>query len=621
MLTVFAHTWYEISNIINVNILFNKVSTTTYIYNFTQAAPLLMLQFGLLVFVLSFLGLLIPNYFGLYGAFILTFLPLIVTFFYAAITANYIYTHTNIIFINSFKWFYLPGTIQVNFDILIDKLSITYVILIMSIGVCVLLYTFSYFRYEPHVERLFLFINLFMISMCILVIGGNLFVLFLGWELIGLTSFFLINFWSTKVSTLKAAFKAFIFNKISDLGLLIFIMFNLIVTGEFSILTFNNTILNLVDFKIIILNVAVSYVEFLSFFLMISAFIKSAQFGFHIWLPDSMEAPVPASALIHSATLVSAGVFLLLRFSFLIELTSVIIYWIMLISSITAALGGVGACFQSDAKRILAYSTISHCGFLIFLSCCFNMEIVLLYLCVHGFFKALVFMCVGNVIRFSKNYQDFRFMGGFFKYLPFEASMTLIGLINLGGLPFSFGFFIKHYTLLSIFDITNFFIKTNLLIGMFAGLIYSYRLYYYVFFDLKKGKKSTYTTYSKNALKSYYYSNTTLASCLAILSLLSIAAIVISYMYLSFFINKNTNNNYSQWSFVNKTVYLINNPIYAANNVGFIINWFILIVGVLLIVMKFRYQMYYFMLMNKTITMLSFFFWIYTTLTIFKYIV
>ena len=224
---------------------------------------------------------------------------------------------------------------------------------------------------------------------------------------------------------MKAAFKAFLFNKISDLGILIFIILNILLLGESNILTLNSIFINFVDYKINILGANVSYIEFLTFFLMLSAFIKSAQFGFHIWLPDSMEAPVPASALIHSATLVSAGVFLLLRFSFLVELASVTLYWILIISSLTAALGGIGACFQSDAKRILAYSTISHCGFLIFLSCFFNLEVVLLYLCVHGFFKALVFMCVGNVIRFSRNYQDFRYMGGFAKLFTFWSKYDI----------------------------------------------------------------------------------------------------------------------------------------------------------------------------------------------------
>lgn len=591
------------TNLINHSIMFTNETL-----NVGFSAQLLI-QFGMLVFLLSLLALLVPNYFGLYGAFVLTAIPLFFAWFYSIVTLYNIYENDHTIFINGFKWFFLPGTVQVNFDILLDKLSITYVALILSIGMCVLLYTFSYFRYEPHVERLFLFINLFMMSMCILVIGGNLFVLFLGWELIGLTSFFLINFWSTKIGTLKAAFKAFLFNKISDLGILIFIIVNLLIVGESNILVLNSIFSNFVDYKVNILGLNFSYVEFIAFFLMLSAFIKSAQFGFHIWLPDSMEAPVPASALIHSATLVSAGVFLLLRFSFLIELTSVTLYWILIISSVTAALGGIGACFQSDVKRILAYSTISHCGFLIFLSCCFNLEIVLLYLCVHGFFKALVFMCVGNVIRFARNYQDFRYMGGFAKFLPFEASMTLVGLINLGGLPFSFGFFIKHYTLLSLFDFNNYFVKVNLLIGMFSSLIYSYRLYYYVFFDTKKAKKAIYVAASKNNLRSKFYSNTTLASCIAITSLLMISITLISYMYLSFFVMDTINSTAASWSFNNKTFFIVQNVLENSNVVSTYINWFILLIGIILLTIKFRYQLYYHMLLDKInwIIMSSFF--------------
>ncbi len=568
--------------------------------NFDVYAPAyLMLQFGALVFVLSLFALVAPGQFGLYGSFILTGAPLFFSWAYAIITLKYVYATSSAFFLTGFKWFQLPGAAQVNFNILIDKLSVTYVALILSIGLCVVVYTFSYFRYEPHVERLFLFINLFMISMCVLVLGGNLFVLFLGWELIGLTSFFLINFWSTKISTLKAAFKAFLFNKVSDLGLLIFIIMNLVIAGEANILILNSVFVNFLDYNITLAGATISYVECTAFFLMLSAFIKSAQFGFHIWLPDSMEAPVPASALIHSATLVSAGVFLLLRFAPLIELTSSVAYTILVTSSVTAALGGVAACFQSDVKRILAYSTISHCGFLIFLSCSFNLEIVLLYLCVHGFFKALVFMCVGNVIRFARNYQDFRYMGGFVKFLPFEAIMLLVGVINLGGLPFSFGFFIKHYTLLSIFDLQDFLIKTNLFIGMFSSLIYSYRLYYYVFFDVRKSKKTIYTAASKSSLKSVWYSNTTLASCIAITVLLATAGGVISFMYFSFFSVDYLNNTAAMWSISSKSYFLIQNPMENSNLVGTYVNWFILMLGAILITFKFRYQLYYHMFLDK----------------------
>lgn len=158
-----------------------------------------------------------------------------------------------------------------------------------------------------------------------------------------------------------------------------------------------------------------------------------------------MEAPVPASALIHSATLVSAGVYLLLRFSKFVELSSYAYVLVPVVGSFTAFVGGFVSMYQSDVKRTLAYSTISHCGFLMVISTFFSVEYVLLYLYVHGFFKAATFLCVGNVIRFSRNYQDFRRMGAYFKYLPFECLACFVCLINLGGLPFTFGFFIKHY--------------------------------------------------------------------------------------------------------------------------------------------------------------------------------
>jgi NADH:ubiquinone oxidoreductase subunit 5 (subunit L)/multisubunit Na+/H+ antiporter MnhA subunit len=163
-----------------------------------------------------------------------------------------------------------------------------------------------------------------------------------------------------------------------------------------------------------------------------------------------MEAPVPASALIHSATLVSAGLFLFLRFSSFFELSSITFYLIPVFGSLTAFYGGVGAMFQSDGKKILAYSTISHCGFLLVSFVSFQPEFTLFYLYVHGFFKAGSFLCVGNIIRFSKNYQDFRKTGSLYKYLPFECFLIGSGLLNLGGLPLSLGFFMKHFFLISI---------------------------------------------------------------------------------------------------------------------------------------------------------------------------
>src|SRR6201999_2148023 len=170
-----------------------------------------------------------------------------------------------------------------------------------------------------------------------------------------------------------------------------------------------------------------------------------------------MEAPVPASALIHSATLVSAGVFLLLRLASMFEYSIYSYYVVPLIGSFTAFFGGICSVYQSDIKRILAYSTISHCGFLMVCYSTYIPEYTVLYLYIHGFFKAAVFLCVGNIIRFSRNYQDFRKMGGFYKYLPFECFSSFICLINLCGLPFTIGFYIKHLLVIGVY-LNNFFL-------------------------------------------------------------------------------------------------------------------------------------------------------------------
>lgn len=254
-----------------------------------------------------------------------------------------------------------------------------------------------------------------------------------------------------------------------------------------------------------------------------------------------MEAPVPASALIHSATLVSAGIFLILRFHSLIELSTYCSVIIPLVGSFTAVYGGLVAAFQSDIKRILAYSTISHCGFLMVISMLFSTEFAIFYLYVHGFFKATVFLNVGNVIRFSKNYQDFRRMGGFYKYLPFDCFFSFLCLSNLAGLPFSLGFFMKHFFFLIMTKhfYLYMFIFLNVFFGALCGLFYSYRLFYNVFFDFKKARKSIYLQNNTYNFNHYAFSNTTLASNIAITSLFLVAYVTIIYLYLKVTSNLN----------------------------------------------------------------------------------
>jgi len=256
-----------------------------------------------------------------------------------------------------------------------------------------------------------------------------------------------------------------------------------------------------------------------------------------------MEAPVPASALIHSATLVSAGIYLLLRFSPVFQLSVSAYYIIIIVGSITAFYGGWVSAFQSDLKRILAYSTISHCGFLMVVYTTFVPEYTILYLYVHGFFKAAVFLSVGNVLRFNRSIQDFRRMGGLYRYLPFDSIACFLCLINLAGLPFTFGYFTKHllFVGLSCYQPLIIMVWSFLLIGAVIGLFYSFRLYYYTFFDIKKGKKTHYTQSNRLVLKSKYYSNSSLAGNLAITFLFVLSYFVNIYLFTNF-LNININS-------------------------------------------------------------------------------
>ena len=473
---------------------------------------------------------------------------------------------------------------------MVDPISYSFMFLTLTIAMFVYIYSFSYFRYEPNVERFIILINCFVISMVCLVTSGNFFVLFLGWELIGLTSFFLINFWSTRISTLKSAFKAFTFNKFSDVSLLLSILFIYFIVNDINIINFNFQISNYNNFYINIFDLEISIIEIISFFLISCAFVKSAQFGFHIWLPDSMEAPVPASALIHSATLVSAGVFILLRLSFLFEYSYYSYYFIPFLGSFTACFGGLCSLYQSDIKKILAYSTISHCGFLMICYSTYIPEYTILYLYIHGFFKAAVFLCVGNIIRFSRNYQDFRKMGNFWKYLPFECFMTFLCLINLCGLPFSIGFYIKHLLVLGLNsnNIFYYFIFINILFGAVSGLFYSYRLFYNVFFDFKKCKKIIYNQSNRLNLKSFYYSNTSLASNISILLLIFFSYLISLYLFNIFLNSSSFGEGLNVYSLNNSQYEEFNNILLLTiNNISYF-NWFIVFFIVLIFLSSWR---------------------------------
>lgn len=549
----------------------------------------LFFYFGVLFFFTTVTSFLFFNFLGLYGVFYFNLISLFLFWLSLTFYFNDILLNNTVYKVFVGKWFYLNINYVVNFDFIFDKVSFSFMFLTVSIALFVYMFAFSYFRYEPLVERLLLFLCLFILSMVFLVTSGNFVMLFLGWELIGLTSFFLINFWVTRVATLKAAFKAFVFNKISDVFLFVFILLTFNTFYDLDILTFNSEVSKYLSYNFFFGGFNINLVEFLSFLLIGSAFIKSAQIGTHLWLPDSMEAPVPASALIHSATLVSAGIFLILRMHPLVEISTYCFYIVPFVGSLTAVYGGLVSSFQSDIKRILAYSTISHCGFLMVISMMQSIEFTIFYLYVHGFFKATVFLNVGNVLRFSKNYQDFRRMGLFYKYLPFDCFLAFLCLSNLAGLPFSLGFFMKHF-FLNVFISFNFYwvlIYLNLFFGALCGLFYSYRLFYNVFFDVKKARKAVYLQSNSKLLDSEFYSNSSLGGNLAIFFLFLVSYIVVIYYYLILTSVSNLFSDFDNLLQNTTFIYKNNNSFNKMLNSSFI-NWIVIFLSISIVFSSWR---------------------------------
>lgn len=575
----------------------------------------LFLYTGLLFLTTTILSLICMSYLGLYGVFVVNLISITLFWISMLYYFSVIVSENTFYYINLGKWMYLSNGYRISFDLLIDTTSISFSFLTLTIGVFVYIYTFSYFRYEPLVERLILFLNSFMISMILLVSSGNFIVMFLGWELIGLTSFFLINFWSTRVGTLKAAFKAFSFNKLSDLFLFFAILLIFNTTFNLDILVFNNQIYLYENYNIEFFYFSINLIEFISFFFISCAFIKSAQLGAHIWLPDSMEAPVPASALIHSATLVSAGIYLLLRLTSLFELSYYAYYVIPTIGAITAFYGGLVSAFQSDTKKTLAYSTISHCGFLMVSYSTGVLEYVILYLYVHGFFKAATFLCMGNVNRFNRNIQDFKRMGGFYKYLPFECFASFVCMINLSGLPLTLGFYIKHLLFIGLNEsyYIYYIILSSLILGAIAGVFYSYRLFYSIFFDIKKGKKTIYMQANRKILNSKFYSNTSLASNLAISTLVLVSYIVTLYLY-NITLNKFYNMSDLKTFNINNAYSYYYAPDMNFLNTVSILNWFVIILIISVIFINWRKTYYYTRSIDSLskFILFSFFFFIFS---------
>jgi proton-translocating NADH-quinone oxidoreductase chain L len=346
------------------------------------------------------------------------------------------------------------------------------------------LYSLDYMKEDPHLARFMAYLSLFTFFMILLVTGKNFVILFLGWEGVGLCSYLLISFWYTRVAANKAATKALIVNRIADFALtlgivtIFFIFHTLDFQVIFPLAPF------FIDFKIKILNYDISALTLICSLLFIGAMGKSAQIGLHTWLPDAMEGPTPVSALIHAATMVTAGVFLVIKCSFLFEYVPHVLTYVAIIGALTAFFSATIGLVQNDIKKVIAYSTCSQLGYMIFACGLSNYHVAVFHLANHAFFKALLFLSAGAVIHSLANEQDMRKFGSLLAQLPFTAIMFLIGSFSLMGFPFLTGFYSKDLILevafggFSLDSAVPYFLG---LITAFFTSFYSFRVFYLTF--------------------------------------------------------------------------------------------------------------------------------------------
>ncbi len=335
------------------------------------------------------------------------------------------------------------GSLDVNWSMLIDPLSAVMLVVVTTISSLVHIYSIGYMSHDPHKPRFMAYLSLFTFAMLMLVTSDNFVQLFFGWEGVGLCSYFLIGFWFKKESANAAAIKAFVVNRVGDFGfaLGIFLIFYLFGTVNYSEVF--QQIPTVVDKNLLFLGFEIKAIDLICLLLFIGAMGKSAQILLHTWLPDAMEGPTPVSALIHAATMVTAGVFLVVRCSPIYEYSPLILNLITIIGMTTAFFAATVALVQTDIKKIIAYSTCSQLGYMFFAAGVGAYNVAMFHLFTHAFFKALLFLGSGSVIHAFKDEQDINKMGGVWKKLPFTYSLMIIGTLALTGFPFLSGFYSK----------------------------------------------------------------------------------------------------------------------------------------------------------------------------------
>jgi NADH-quinone oxidoreductase subunit L len=394
---------------------------------------------------------------------------------------------------NVYTWLTVDG-LDVSVGFLIDKLTAMMMVVVTFVSLMVHIYTIGYMEEDPGYQRFFSYISLFTFSMLMLVMSNNFVQLFFGWEAVGLVSYLLIGFWFTRPTAIFANLKAFLINRVGDFGFLLGIGLILAHFGSFYYAdVFAHAPAMQTATISIIPGTQWSLLSVSCILLFIGAMGKSAQFPLHVWLPDSMEGPTPISALIHAATMVTAGIFMVARMSPLFELSDTALNFVMVIGAITALFMGFLGIIQNDIKRVVAYSTLSQLGYMTVALGASAYSVAVFHLMTHAFFKALLFLGAGSVIMGMHHDQDIRNMGGLRKYMPITWITSLIGSLALIGTPFFAGFYSKD----SIIDAVKLshlpgtgFAYAAVVIGVFVTAFYSFRMYFLVFHGKERWREA-----------------------------------------------------------------------------------------------------------------------------------
>ena len=443
-----------------------------------------MQQLYLLVPLAPLVGAILAGFFGKtigrVGAHSVTILGVLIAFLasvcvFQDVQAGHTFSGT------IYEWMVI-GKLKMEVGFQIDSLTATMMCVVTSVSLMVHLYTVGYMKEDPGYQRFFAYISLFTFSMLMLVMSNNFLQLFFGWEAVGLVSYLLIGFWYTRPTAIYANLKAFLVNRVGDFGFILGIGLLLANTGtlnyaevfaqkdQLATLAFPGTDWGLLTVACICL--------------FIGAMGKSAQFPLHVWLPDSMEGPTPISALIHAATMVTAGIFMVSRMSPLFELSDTALNFIMVVGAITALFMGFLGIIQNDIKRVVAYSTLSQLGYMTVALGASAYSVAIFHLMTHAFFKALLFLGAGSVIMGMHHDQDIRNMGGVWKYMPITWFTSLLGSLALIGTPFFAGFYSKDSIIGAVLesDLPGAkFAQFAVLAGVFVTAFYSFRMFFLVF--------------------------------------------------------------------------------------------------------------------------------------------